>query len=155
MLLSSSIHWYGFLMKRSPNEEVTSPSGTVFSRRTPAGQMGTQAIRPIILLRSLFYSPAFVTQCPIAANDSFLYTFSTAGQVCSLSHVVFAVVETHKLGWHILVRLVSRKHALYTKTPTLLYRYHSHLCMSLAITSGTVVLTSIQPPSTVMDFAAP
>ncbi|KAJ7827250.1 laccase, partial [Mycena olivaceomarginata] len=24
--------------------------------------------------------PAFVTQCPIAANDSFLYTFSTAGQ---------------------------------------------------------------------------
>ncbi|KAF7344051.1 Laccase A [Mycena venus] len=71
--------------------------------------------------------PSFVSQCPIAANDSFLYTFRTGGQVCrDLTSYMFEV-EAHELGWHVLVNLVSRKQALYTNSPTPPYRYHSHL----------------------------
>ncbi|KAJ7724388.1 laccase [Mycena metata] len=50
MLLSSSIHWHGFFQKNNSWAD------------------------------GFDISPAFVTQCPIAANDSFLYTFSTGDQ---------------------------------------------------------------------------
>ncbi|KAJ6571032.1 laccase [Mycena vulgaris] len=78
--------------------------------------------------------PAFVTQCPIAANDSFLYSFSTTDQA----------------GTNFLVRASA-----YYRNAELIYfiRYHSHLSTQYCdgLRGAIVIYDPEDPHATLYD----